>query len=84
MLNKKQQSFLDEHLLTSEKFNDLIEQHRINFDTYLDTISDYVQNNNMEIAVVKKLLNPQILSKLRAECEFVNLISKQSNTNPLF
>jgi hypothetical protein len=85
MLTKKQQlALLNETLLTPEKFNDNIEKTRVNFDTYLDTIHDYCEQHNLELKIVKKLLNSQILSKLTAECEELHLVKRNSHFTPLF
>lgn len=84
-MNKKaQDALLNNTLLTPEKFNNIIEHTRYKFPSYLDTISDYCVNHNLELKFVKKLLNLQILGKLTAECNSLNLIAKTSHTTPLF
>lgn len=75
---------LEETLLTEEKFNNIIEFNRNKFDSYLETIVDYCVTHNMEVVQIKKILNPQIMSKLTSECERSNLIIRTSKTVPLF
>lgn len=84
MSKKTQDALLNATLLTSEKFNNIIECNRSKFSCYLDTISDYCVNHNLELKFVKKLLNEQIMSKLTTECETSYLINKTSHTTPLF
>jgi hypothetical protein len=85
MLNKKGiDMLLTDTLLIADKFNNIIEFNRHKFDNYLETILNYCIEYNMEMIHVKKLLNPQILSKMTAECESDNLITRTSNTVSLF
>lgn len=84
MITKKQHDLLNSHLLTPDKFNIAIEQNRSRFDSYLDTITNYCEDTGLELNIVKKLLNLQIFSKLKSECENTYLIDKTSNTSPLF
>jgi len=85
MATKKELNLLiDSSVITEEEFSEYIERHRPRFDSYLDTLVYYCTQFNTDIASVKKLINPQILSKLTAECEQLNLITKTSTASPLF
>jgi Phage late-transcription coactivator len=75
---------IDDSLINSDEFCEYIEYTRPRHDSYLDTIVTYCSKNNADPATIKKLINPQILSKMSSECERVNLISRTSTAAPLF
>jgi hypothetical protein len=45
--------------------------------SYINTIVDYCNKNNLEIENVIKLLNKSLLAKIECEAETLNLVSKK-------
>ena len=57
-----------------EKFSNIIEEMVEQGNTYLESIVEYCQDNDMEIELVVQFISPAIKSKLKIEAERVHLL----------
>lgn len=66
-------------IVDSDRFTADIEILRKSSENYLEAITRYCEQHNIEISTVTKLISPQIISKLTMEAYKLHLITQPEN-----